>query len=343
MALGGGAALANQTSDVAGQARHHRRRRHGPADQARDQALPARQRPDRATASSARRRSRALGLDTTSTAPRRGVLARASGVLERIAAVRVRRRPDRGLLHRPVPRQVPVQPRARGAPTAARATRPPLPRPTQDRIAAKLYAAEGTAPWPVCGPVATSKRMDLRRRRASAAARDGAPRRRPRWRGRPCETTVSEPTTALSPVTSSRAGSTRRSRSTRCGRRARRACRCPARAIGRSDSTTPWSKSISITRSATMHSRPIETCWNAEIVHSWPMTVLAPISTTPSCARILVPWPIHDQRPSRTTAFGPISKVTSGRDEAQAVRLQPAAPAQLQPQPSAASAARTWR
>src|SRR4051812_13857167 len=44
----------------------------------------------------------------------------------------------------------------------------------------------------------------------------------------------------------------------------------------------PWSKSISITRSAITHSRPIETCWNAEIVHSWPITVLAPISTQPS-------------------------------------------------------------
>ena len=52
----------------------------------------------------------------------------------------------------------------------------------------------------------------------------------------------------------------------------------PCSRIGRSTSTTPWSKSISITRSATMHSRPIETCWKAEIVHSWPSTVFAPIS-----------------------------------------------------------------
>src|SRR5918995_2311289 len=82
--------------------------------------------------------------------------------------------------------------------------------------------------------------------------------------------------------------------------------------IGRSSSTTPWSKSISITRSATMHSRPIETRWKEEIVHSWPITVLAPIETSPSCARILVPWPIQHQRPSRTTASRPISNVTPG-------------------------------
>src|SRR5919202_1597193 len=86
----------------------------------------------------------------------------------------------------------------------------------------------------------------------------------------------------------------------------------PCRRIGRSTSTTPWSKSISITRSATMHSRPIETCWKAEIVHSWPSTVLAPISTSPSWARIFVPWPIQDQRPRRTTALRPISNCTPG-------------------------------
>src|SRR5919197_1097377 len=86
----------------------------------------------------------------------------------------------------------------------------------------------------------------------------------------------------------------------------------PCRRIGRSVSTTPWSKSISITRSATMHSRPIETCWKAEIVHSCPSTVLAPISHSPSCTRIFVPWPIHDQRPSRSTALRPISSFTPG-------------------------------
>jgi hypothetical protein len=86
----------------------------------------------------------------------------------------------------------------------------------------------------------------------------------------------------------------------------------PCRRIGRSTSTTPWSKSISITRSATMHSQPIEMCWNAEIVHSCPSTVLAPISTMPSCTRIFVPCPIHDQRPSLSTASLPISSFTRG-------------------------------
>ena len=108
----------------------------------------------------------------------------------------------------------------------------------------------------------------------------------------------------------------------------------PCRRIGRSTSTTPWSKSISITRSAITHSRPIETCWKAEIVHSCPSTVLAPISHSPSWTRIFVPWPSQDQRPSRSTASRPISSLTSGRDEAQAVGLQALAPAQLQPRPA---------
>src|ERR671935_240611 len=90
----------------------------------------------------------------------------------------------------------------------------------------------------------------------------------------------------------------------------------PCSRVGRSTSTTPWSKSMSITRSATMHSRPIETCWKAEIVHSWPRTDLAPMRTSPSCARIFVPWPIHDQRPRCTTASLPISRVTPGQTNA---------------------------
>ena len=61
-----------------------------------------------------------------------------------------------------------------------------------------------------------------------------------------------------------------------------------------------------------MHSRPIETCWKAEIVHSWPITVLAPISTSPSWARILQPCPIHAQRPIRSVAWRPISSFTRG-------------------------------
>src|SRR3954470_15064819 len=71
-----------------------------------------------------------------------------------------------------------------------------------------------------------------------------------------------------------------------------------------------------MTRSATMHSRPIDTCWKAEIVHSWPSTVLAPMRTSPSWARILVPWPIHDQRPRCSRAPLPISIVTSGATKA---------------------------
>src|SRR3954452_3029639 len=90
----------------------------------------------------------------------------------------------------------------------------------------------------------------------------------------------------------------------------------PWRRIGRSTSTTPWSKSMSITRSARMHSRPIETCWKEEIVHSWPITVLAPMRTSPSWARILVPWPIHHQRPRWSLAPLPISIVTSGATKA---------------------------
>src|SRR5215208_2352781 len=72
--------------------------------------------------------------------------------------------------------------------------------------------------------------------------------------------------------------------------------------IGRSTSTMPWSKSISITRSAITHSRPIETCWKEEIVHSCPSTVFAPIDTVPSWLRILQPWPTQDQRPSSSSA-----------------------------------------
>src|SRR2546430_1166895 len=53
---------------------------------------------------------------------------------------------------------------------------------------------------------------------------------------------------------------------------------------------------MSMTRSAMMHSRPIDTCWKAEIVHSCPSTLLAPMCTSPSCTRTFVPWPIHAER-----------------------------------------------
>src|ERR671910_414347 len=86
----------------------------------------------------------------------------------------------------------------------------------------------------------------------------------------------------------------------------------PCTRIGRSTSTIPWSKSISMTRSAITHSRPIDTCWNEEIVHSWPSTVLAPIETVPSWLRILHPCPTHDQRPSSTVARSPTSMLHRG-------------------------------
>ena len=82
---------------------------------------------------------------------------------------------------------------------------------------------------------------------------------------------------------------------------------------------------MSITRSATMHSRPIDTCWKTLHTHSWPTTVFAPIRSSPSWTRIFEPCPIHDQRPSTTFASGPISNVTPGPDEAQPVGLQPPA------------------
>ncbi len=83
-----------------------------------------------------------------------------------------------------------------------------------------------------------------------------------------------------------------------------------------------------------MHSRPTLTCWKAEIVHSWPITVFAPISTSPSWARIFEPWPIQHQRPSlHARALADLER-HAGADEAQPVGLQPPAPAQLQPRPA---------
>src|SRR3954453_20624999 len=90
----------------------------------------------------------------------------------------------------------------------------------------------------------------------------------------------------------------------------------PCSRIGRSTSTMPWSKSISITRSAITHSRPIETCWYDEIVHSWPRTVLAPIDTAPSWHRILQPCPSQDQRPSSSVAPGRTSRLQPGPTKA---------------------------
>src|SRR5206468_7868957 len=64
------------------------------------------------------------------------------------------------------------------------------------------------------------------------------------------------------------------------------------------------------------HSRPIDTCWKAEIVHSCPSMLLAPMWTSPSCTRTFVPWPIHDQRPRCSRASLPISSVTPGPTKA---------------------------
>src|SRR5215212_572493 len=86
--------------------------------------------------------------------------------------------------------------------------------------------------------------------------------------------------------------------------------------IGRSTSTMPWSKSISMTRSAITHSRPMETCWYEEIVHSWPSTDFAPIETVPSWLRILQPCPTHAQRPSSSVARGPTSRLQPGPTKA---------------------------
>src|SRR5438874_858301 len=52
------------------------------------------------------------------------------------------------------------------------------------------------------------------------------------------------------------------------------------------------------------------------MVHSWPSTDFAPMSTSPSWQRTFVPCPSHDQRPRWTTAFGPISKCTPGQTKA---------------------------
>src|SRR6266550_572070 len=81
----------------------------------------------------------------------------------------------------------------------------------------------------------------------------------------------------------------------------------------------PWSKSMNIARSAITHSRPIDMCWNAEIVHSWPITVFAPHETTPSWARLLVPWPLQLE-PRRLADLEHDARA----DEAEAVELHPA-------------------
>ena len=75
-------------------------------------------------------------------------------------------------------------------------------------------------------------------------------------------------------------------------------------------------------------------------MHSWPITVFAPMLTSPSCTRILQPCPIHAQRPIRSVASRPISSFTPRADEADAFGLQPPAVAQLQVAASAQQQAR---
>jgi hypothetical protein len=64
-----------------------------------------------------------------------------------------------------------------------------------------------------------------------------------------------------------------------------------------------------------MHSRPIETCWNAEIVHSCPSTVLAPMRTSPSWQRTFV---VADPRPAPEVDLRVLAdlELHAGADEA---------------------------
>ena len=76
----------------------------------------------------------------------------------------------------------------------------------------------------------------------------------------------------------------------------RRACRSPAGGSGaRPRRRRGRSRSASRGRRRCTRGRST-TCWKAEIVHSWPSTVFAPIDASPSWTRIFVPWPI--QRPA---------------------------------------------
>ena len=94
--------------------------------------------------------------------------------------------------------------------------------------------------------------------------------RRPRSSGTSFVTTAPVPTIALSPDGDAAQEAARRSRSTRCCRRARRACRSPGRgSAARPRRRRGRSRSASRGRRGCTRA-PIETCWKAEIVHSWP-------------------------------------------------------------------------
>ena len=204
-------------------------------------------------------------------------------------------------------------------------SRSAAPRPGRSAASVSSYSASAASPA----------------RRASAGRGPGAPATTA-LAGTSLVTTVLVPTTRCRRPWR-RAGCTRRSRSSSCGRRARRACRCPAggsgarprRRRGRSRSASRGRRRCTRARSRRAGRR--RSCTPG------PSTVFAPISTSPSCARIFVPWPIHDQRPSRSTRVAADLELHARADEAQPVGLQPPAPAQLQPRPAQRSAARSLR
>ena len=121
----------------------------GPGDAQRDEALPALQAASsRRRPASARRRSRPWASNPDDGAGA-GCVAR-TRCSQRIAQLRVRRRPEGDLRRRALPRQVPVRPRdvaqrrRHGRPGGGLRGRAGPPR-------RKLLAREGTSPWPRCG------------------------------------------------------------------------------------------------------------------------------------------------------------------------------------------------
>ena len=78
-------------------------------------------------------------------------------------------------------------------------------------------------------------------------------------------------------------------------------------------------------------------------MHSWPITVFAPISTTPSWQRILVPSPIQTKRPKSTRPAAGDLQFEAAAEEEQAVGAPAAAGAvkQAPPQVAPEQAART--
>ena len=115
---------------AAARARRLRRRRHRARSPGARSATTSATRASRSTASPARPRSRASASPRSAAPARPGPGDRGSGGSRHARQdrpVRVRRRPDRGLLERPVPRQVPVLPRHLARPRRQAATRPRRP------------------------------------------------------------------------------------------------------------------------------------------------------------------------------------------------------------------------